>query len=97
MEPVNFLSRLKGSMFALKSEAKLTYSQNNKFNSQSVVDKILLSYKRLKKIAKSEINSKDKIKDDSLEQKIQILTQINNLLNDYSKLLTKDDFSKFFE
>ena len=32
-----------------------------------------------------------------LNQKMQILTQINTLLNEYSKLITQDDFSKFFE
>ena len=113
-------------MFALKSETKSTQLRNNKFDSQSVVDKVLLIYKKIKKIAKSEINLKNKFKlanltnnqlgylkslesdlgfclvaykgeDDSLGQKIQILTQINNLLNDYSKLLSQDDFSKFFE
>ena len=35
--------------------------------------------------------------DNFSSQKLQILTQINSLLNDYSKLITKDDFSKFFE
>ncbi len=113
-------------MFALKSNTRSTHSQNDKFNSQAVVDKILVAYKKLKKIAKFEISLKNKFKlanltsnqlgqlksiesnlgfclvayneeDDFLGQKIQILTQINNLLNDYSKLLTKDDFSKFFE
>ena len=44
-------------------------------------------------------------KDDSLKQKVEILNRVNNLLNDYSKLVTQgkkkadsnEDFSKFFE
>ncbi len=88
-------------MFALESENKLEIVENEKLNTKNVIDKILLIYKKLKKIAKYEINSRDNF----LNQKIQILTQINQLLNDYSKLVpqnenknnSSDDFSKFFE
>jgi hypothetical protein len=117
-------------MFALKSELKPVKDENKKSDNQSITDKVLITYKKLKNIAKTEINSKNKFKlanlkneqlnqiksiesntglflvayepdKKHLNQKIQILTQINMLLNDYSKLIGKnpssDDFSKFFE
>ena len=117
-------------MFALKSELKLDKDENKKLDNQLVTDKLLLIYKKLKNIAKAEIQSKKKLKlanlkneqlsqiksiesdmdlfllayesdKKHLSQKIQLLTQINMLLNDYSGLLRKDysndDFSKFFE
>lgn len=113
-------------MFALQSEKKLETFKTKDLTTQNITDNLLLIYKKLKKIAKSEISLKNKFKladltnnqlsqlksletdlgfclvaykgeNDSSGQKIQILTQINNLLNDYSKLLTRDDFSKFFE
>ena len=114
------------SMFALKSDLKLENIQNTELNPEKISDKLLVIYKKLKTIAKSEINSKNQfklanLKADQINQvksiesnmglcfvayeldtkllndKVQILTQINKLLNDYSKLITKDDFSKFFE
>ena len=119
-------------MFALKSKNKLEVVENKNSSTHTVRDKILFIYNKLKKIAKSEINSKNKFKpanltnsqlnqlkslelniglcliayedkDDFLKQKVEILNRINNLLNDYSKLIaapqnnTNDDFSKFFE
>ena len=120
------LPSVRDSMFALKSDLKLENIQNTKLNPEKISDKLLVIYKKLKNIAKSEINSKNKFKlanlkadqinqinsiefnmglcfvayeldSELLNNKIQILTQINKLLNDYSKLITKDDFSKFFE
>ena len=113
-------------MFALKSETNLKVVEDKNLNIQGVTDKILIIYKKLKKIARVEINSKTKFEpakltsqelnqlkslessvglclvaykegNDLSEQKIQILNQINKLLNDYSGLITQDDFSKFFE
>ena len=121
-------------MFALKSENKLKVVEHKNSGIQSVRDKILFIYKKLKKIAKHEIKSKTKFKpanltnqqlnqlkslesgiglclvayedkDNFLKQKVEILNRINNLLNDYSKLVTQgekkadsnEDFSKFFE
>ena len=121
-------------MFALKSGNKLEIVENKNPATQSVRDKILFIYKKLKKIAKHEIKSKTKFKpatltnqqlnqlkslessiglclvayedkDDFLKQKVEILNQINNLLNDFSHLVTQgekkansnEDFSKFFE
>ena len=121
-------------MFALKSENKLEIVENKNHTTHSVRDKILYIYNKLKKIAKSEINSKNKFKpanltnsqlnqlkslesniglclvayedkDNFLKQKVEILNRINNLLNDYSKLIAQnekkidsnEDFSKFFE
>ena len=117
-------------MFAVKSESSPGKYENKKLDNKSITDKLLLVYKKLKNIAKSEINSKNKFKlanlrNDQLtriksieydmdlfliayetdkknfNKKIQILTQVNILLNDYSNLMTKsnssDDFSKFFE
>ncbi len=113
-------------MFALQSESKPSKDENKKSGNQSITNKLLLVYKKLKNIAKAEINSKNKfklakLKDEQLSrikliesdmdlfliayesdkqcfnQKIQILTRINKLLNDYSKLIAEDDFSKFFE
>lgn len=116
-------------MFA---ERNLEIVENKNVSTQSITDKIFSVYKKLKKIAKHEINARDKFKvaklnheqlrqlksvesniglylvayqgDDSfINQKIQILTQINQLLNNYSKLIAQDqknncdDFSKFFE
>ena len=121
-------------MFALKSEKKLELIENKNLTTQSVTDKILSIYKKLKKIAKHEVTSRDRFKvaklnheqlnqlksielnigfhlvayeenDKFSDQKIQILTQINQLLNNYFKLITQDkeknnlsdDFSKFFD
>ncbi len=117
-------------MFAIKSEAKLNSTESKQNDTQSITNKLLLIYKKLKNIARAEINPKNKFKlaslknnqlnqiksiesgmnlcllayepdEKCLEQKIQILTQINTLLNNYSQLMRKkysdDDFSKFFE
>lgn len=125
-------------MFALKTEKSFDDSKKRDSSSPGLKDKILIIYKKLKKIANCEFNTKNKFKlatlsseeliklksfesnlnlsllayeDDQkklnkkkLNEKIEILNQINNLLNNYFKLsgdngkrYTNEDFSKFFE
>ena len=120
-------------MFALKTKKSFDNSKKKDLSTSGLKDKILIIYKKLKKIANYDFNSKNKFQlaalsseqlvklksfesnlhlgllayeDDQkkLNEKIEILNQINDLLNSYCKLsdnnrkrYTNEDFSKFFE